>query len=227
VRRCDGATQHAGEQAGEPCLRIDGQGCACQPTTHLLVVLPDLPELGVWRLTTRGWAAASEIPQAVELVLRLSGSGRLPEAVLQIERRTRRSGGTTQHFVVPVLRIPRSVTELASRAPVPLPEDALQLPGPGDDDGDPPGPGPRAAAGESHPQRRSHQPAAARTTSEVVEGEAAASDRVEPEAEGFGEGPEASGSRCLHLQGTRTVIDSRGRRVEVCADCGLVLEVAK
>lgn len=252
VRRCDGITQ----VSGEPCLRDeDPSGCRCQPTTHLLVVLPDLPDLGVWRLTTRGWAAASELPQAVRLVLELAGRGRMPRAELAIERRSRRVGGETQRFVVPVLRVPVALAELAegsARAALParvdpetgeiLPGSSTALPEPGTSAAAAqPGAAPTAAAAD--PTRPPEPPgdlhiadvrAAAPEGPTWGDGSASEGEaRAEPleaglEAEVFGEGAEASGRRvrdCLHLAGTRTVVGARGQRVEVCVSCARPVEV--
>ncbi|GBC87214.1 hypothetical protein HRbin12_01216 [bacterium HR12] len=240
VRRCDGIAQ----VSGEPCLRDeDPPGCRCQPTTHLLVVLPDLPDLGVWRLTTRGWAAASELPQAVRLVLHLAGRGRMPRAELAIERRSRRTSGETQRFVVPVLRVPVALSELAegsARAALPagvdpetgeiLPDSstASEVSGPSAAVA-PPGAAQLAAAADPTSPPRRPGPAAAGDAS-PSDDEGLWEDPWEPEAEADGEGAEASGSRsrdCLHLAGTRTVVGARGQRVEVCVSCSRPVEVTR
>jgi hypothetical protein len=222
VRRCDGVTELL---SGEPCLAETDQPCACQPTTHLLVVLPDLPDLGVWRLTTRGWAAASELPTSVELVRQISRGG-LPRAELAIEHRSRRTGGQTHAFVVPVLRVPVSLSELAAAGERVLVDASTGeiLPSSRTPEL---GPSVRPAPGGPHPGR------ADTTSSEADPPVVPASEEgapPEPEGDLYGEGgnPEGSGrGPCLHLAGTRAVTGARGQRVEVCVGCGRPMEVTR
>lgn len=107
VRRCDGETELL---SGGPC-ECDPARRDCDVSTHLLLVLPQLPDLGVWRLRTTGWAAAQELPWAVELLLRLAGPAALARGRLAIETRTRKVEGQTRHFAVPVLRAVGSLAE--------------------------------------------------------------------------------------------------------------------
>jgi hypothetical protein len=106
-RRCDGSTQ------------TDGTACVCDPTdreckpvTHLQVMLPRLPDLGVWRLTTTGFNAAAELPMTVDLLSALTDAGRPIPAVLMIEHRTSKVGGQTRRYVVPTLGFVKSIAEL-------------------------------------------------------------------------------------------------------------------
>jgi hypothetical protein len=109
IRRCDGTTELIGDQ---PCLRDADKPCDCKISSHLLVVLPELPDMGVFRLTTRGWNAAAELPEAVRMVRMLAQTGfQLPHAELGIEHRTKKVGGETHSFVVPVLRLPYTLAE--------------------------------------------------------------------------------------------------------------------
>jgi hypothetical protein len=108
-RRCDTLTE-----------LISGRACLCNPdkrdcqiTTHLLLVLPQLPDLGVWRITTHGYNAAAELPTTVAMLQQLHEQGQMPGAKLAIENRTSKVDGKTHHFIVPVLRIPFSMMELA------------------------------------------------------------------------------------------------------------------
>jgi hypothetical protein len=108
-RRCDGQTE-----------LLSGRACLCNPdapecsiTTHLLLVLPQIPDLGVWRLTSRGFNAAAELPSTVALLGQVYDEGQMPGAKLAIEHRTSKVEGQTRHFVVPVLRVPYSLQELA------------------------------------------------------------------------------------------------------------------
>jgi hypothetical protein len=116
LRRCDGTTEF---ESDGPCIcltEIEGtdKERQCSVTTHLLVVLPQLPDIGVWRLTTHGWNAASELANTVDVLQQFVARGKMPEAVIAIESRTSKREGTTRNFIVPVLRIPRSLQELGA-----------------------------------------------------------------------------------------------------------------
>jgi hypothetical protein len=110
AKRCDGITN-----------LITGRACSCDPdnreckiTTHLQVMLPQLPDIGVWRITTHGFNAAAEIPGTVALLDTLRRSGQMPAAVLGIEHRTSKKDGKTQRFIVPVLKVPHTLLELGA-----------------------------------------------------------------------------------------------------------------
>lgn len=107
IHRCDGTTDLATDMA---CLR-DGNGCKCKITTHLLVVLPELPGLGVFRLTSGSWNAAAELPKAVEMLQMIEARGALPHAELVLEQRVKRAEGATHRFAVPVLRLPYTLSQ--------------------------------------------------------------------------------------------------------------------
>lgn len=126
-RRCDGAFEL---RNGEACL-CDPENRECDIITTLLVILPDLPDLGAWRLVTKGYYAATEIPQTVEMLQQIVGPGHLPSALLSIEGRTRKTDGKTFHFPVPVLRTTQTVAEL--HAGPALPADRRDTPVPGND----------------------------------------------------------------------------------------------
>ncbi|KKK65751.1 hypothetical protein LCGC14_2970980, partial [marine sediment metagenome] len=106
-RRCDGTTQ----TNGEPCV-CDAAERECRPVTHLLVMLPQLPDLGVWRLTTTGFNAAAELPETVDLLVALTAAGRALSAVLMIEHRTAKVKGVPHRFVVPTLGFTESIDDL-------------------------------------------------------------------------------------------------------------------
>lgn len=90
---------------------------ACKPTTRLNVMLPDVPDLGYWRLEAHGYQAAIELPgalaQYVGLAKVYAGPGAdLDELILRAElmieeRSTKKPGQPPAHFVVPVIRTPQ------------------------------------------------------------------------------------------------------------------------
>ena len=130
-RRCDGRTELI---SGSDC-KCDPGARECQITTHLLVILPEVPGLGVWRLVTHSWHAAAELVGQVELLERIAQAGTMPRAQLAIEGRTKRVEGQTRHYVVPVLEVQWSIA-MAEREGVPMLGDAavpLELPEPADD----------------------------------------------------------------------------------------------
>lgn len=124
-RRCDGTTNLITDS---PCIcpadieeRIaaasaqDENGkykdpTGCKPTTRLSVLLPDIPDLGVWRLEAHGYNAAIEIPGTLAILAGLlrahGGTDALIPARLRIDPRTQKKGGETRHFTVPVIETP-------------------------------------------------------------------------------------------------------------------------
>lgn len=118
VRRCDGATMGDGSACQCPAdmgerMTAAALGQACKPTTRLSVILPRLPDIGVWRMESHGYNAAVELPGTVDLLRTLSAGGGLVPAFLRVEQRTSVKDGETRHFVVPVLELPTvTVAEL-------------------------------------------------------------------------------------------------------------------
>ncbi|GAA0495171.1 hypothetical protein Ade02nite_19100 [Paractinoplanes deccanensis] len=66
-RMCDGEVEQMRQQ---PCLcaaaqlagRPFGQRDVCKPTTRMSLMLAEIPSLGTWKLESRGWNAAAELP---------------------------------------------------------------------------------------------------------------------------------------------------------------------
>ncbi len=110
-RRCDGSTQTDGTVCA--CDPADRE---CKPVTHLVVMLPQLPDLGVGRLTTTGFNAAAELPMTVDLLAALTATDRPLPAVLMIEHRTSKVGGQTRRYVVPTLGFDQSIETLEATA---------------------------------------------------------------------------------------------------------------
>lgn len=123
-RRCDGQTEML---AGSPCLCAplvkDGGEDAreCQVTTRVSFMLPDIPGLGVWRLDSKGWNAATELPGTLELLVHAASEHAFIEAVLRIEQRVKKTPGEpTKRFVVPVIDLPSVTLKQLASGDVPL-----------------------------------------------------------------------------------------------------------
>jgi Recombination directionality factor-like len=120
ARRCNGETELISRK---PCLCMREFGeewyllrqdtyrkdKVCAATSRLNVILPDMPDLGVWRAETHSFYAANEWSGTVDMVLSGTGGKGMVPVSLRIEPRTRVAGGTTKHFPVVVVEI-RGIT---------------------------------------------------------------------------------------------------------------------
>lgn len=123
-RRCDGQTEYVGDQA---CM-CDPENRDCSIHTRLSIVLSELQGLGVWRLDTQGWYAATEIGSVVPLLEGAAERGRFLPARLRLEQRSVLRNGKTNRFAVPVIDIDVTVGQM--RALVSGAEPAPMLTGP-------------------------------------------------------------------------------------------------
>lgn len=107
TRRCDGETE-----------KLSGQRCLCDPdpkkrecavTTRLNVILRDVRGLGVFRLDSKGYYAAVELPQVAAF---LEHAGSYIEAHLALEPRSDKKDGKTRHWLTPVLDVDISPAQL-------------------------------------------------------------------------------------------------------------------
>lgn len=118
-RRCDGVsvsipvkTPDGMDTDTEPCLCQKENGPqSCAPYTRLNVILPEIKFGGVWRLESKGWNAANEMPSMAAMLQQMQTMG-LMEGRLILEKRSKVSGGQTKHFVVPRLAVDVSPTEI-------------------------------------------------------------------------------------------------------------------
>jgi Recombination directionality factor-like len=110
-RRCDGTREQITDG---PCLCAaagqTGSDRDCELLTRLSVMLPRVPGLGVWRLDTSGWQAATTLPSTITLLASLA-TGQWAHAVLRAEQRSKRErladGKVETHrFIVPVIDLP-------------------------------------------------------------------------------------------------------------------------
>jgi hypothetical protein len=133
LRRCDGVTADVIEEirgrrtddqgprtetVRRACLcpkdgverrELAAKGEACKPTTRLSVILPLVPDLGVWRLESHGFYAAVELGPSVDLLAAASQRGIFVDARLRLEQREqKRPGQPTKRYAVPVLELPKA-----------------------------------------------------------------------------------------------------------------------
>lgn len=116
-RRCDGERMIVadGRAVDQACM-CDPDNRSCKITTRLWVVLPELEALGVWRVETHGWYAATELAGAADLCAAVTAQGRAIPARLDLEQRTRRTKDhngkpQTYRFAVPVLSVDVSIPQ--------------------------------------------------------------------------------------------------------------------
>lgn len=125
VLRCDGCTivgPRTSPQRGKPCLcrrkypveedRIEAakKQLACAIQTRVSMMIPDAPDLGLWRLDTKGFYAATELPLTLRFLRFCLARGMAKiDCTLAIEQR---KNGEGQPFPVPVIRVSQSVREL-------------------------------------------------------------------------------------------------------------------
>lgn len=99
-RRCDGERELLTDQ---PCLcDPDPEDRQCKPTTRLNVVLRDVEGVGVFRLESHGYYAATELPSTAEFLAQASG---YIAGWLSLEARTVVRNGKTKRFVVPTIEV--------------------------------------------------------------------------------------------------------------------------
>lgn len=102
LHRCDGEK----DATGEFCDPDDPQHkeAILKPTTRLSVMLSEIETLGVWRMESKGWNAAAELPSMAELAMHV---GDLVPATLSLAERSSivevKGKPQTSRFVVPVL----------------------------------------------------------------------------------------------------------------------------
>lgn len=116
-RRCDGELDFV---TNKPCPCNLLAERECKPTTHVKFFLPDIPDIGTWRLVTHGWNAAAELAQTMRMI-HLMFPTTAVVGDLAIESRTSKGQNPktlkpeTHHFVVPVLRLPFSMGQLMAQ----------------------------------------------------------------------------------------------------------------
>lgn len=126
ARRCDG--EHETLSKG-PCLcpsdveqrtALAADGEACKPTTRVNVIIPGLPDIGVWRVESHGHYAAVELGGTADMLAQAGAQGIIVPAVLRLEQRQTKTirGGraTTRNYGVPVLEVLWSLHQMLEAA---------------------------------------------------------------------------------------------------------------
>jgi hypothetical protein len=116
-RRCDGRHEQFSDG---PCVcqaELDDGGSqrSCKPYTRFNVLLPDLLGMGVWRLETKSYYAAVELPGTVEFLSAYNG---IPAQLVITSRSVKRPGEAAKHFTVPAIELPRSLAEITAHTGV-------------------------------------------------------------------------------------------------------------
>ncbi len=112
THRCDGDMNIAGETPVPCSCNPDKRDC--KATTRVSVMLPDLPDVGVWRLETHGINAAMELPGTIDVIRHAGESGQFLTGMLRIEHRTSKKAGQTRKFIVPVIDLDVTTRALMS-----------------------------------------------------------------------------------------------------------------
>lgn len=122
-RRCDGVTVTTVEareddivETQSPCICVRTNQAQCKPYTRLNVILPGVDFFGTWRLETKGWNAAQELPGMFDLIQTLGAQGQMVDAELSIHKRETMTAGKKRNFIVPALAIRHTATELMAGA---------------------------------------------------------------------------------------------------------------
>lgn len=141
-RRCDGVVceqWRKGPDGPEPyevdCLCAAAGALKCDVTTHLSLFLPEIRLTGVWRLTTKSYNAAVELPAMVDAIRDLQDAG-IVRGVLSLKPHQQTLAGETRKFLVPTLGVDASMEALAggggmvAALPAPPPDVAALASGP-------------------------------------------------------------------------------------------------
>lgn len=143
LRRCNGVTVEVpqvtpdgAELTTAPCICVAKNVLECRPYTRMNVLIPDIPFRGTWRLETKGWNAAKELPGMYQMISQLAAGGSLVDAKLKLEQRSSIANGKKSNFVVPTLTMSTTPHEMleggGQAAPALQAPDLVALPS-GDD----------------------------------------------------------------------------------------------
>jgi hypothetical protein len=136
-KRCDGVRQYLADRpcscpkdpAEREALAKDGK--ACKYTTRFNVVLPKIPDVGVWRLESHGYYAAVELAGFSQLIELMTKRGQMIAARLRMDHRSvKRQGQSVRRFTVPVIEIDRRLEHVLQSLGIDPSETMISLPSP-------------------------------------------------------------------------------------------------
>jgi hypothetical protein len=136
LRRCDSQVQQLGERGPCACpadiderIRLGrlNPPQACLPRTRLRIVLPYVPGLGMWMVTSSGLGAAISLGGQAWRLQKVREMGINLRAKLRVEERTGSKDGKPTRWLVPCLDILDSAAEIASGQ---IPANEMRLPPP-------------------------------------------------------------------------------------------------
>jgi hypothetical protein len=137
LRRCDGITETLTGQSclcpSEPKARTElaAKGEACKPTSRVAVMLPALRDIGVWRLETHSFYAATELGGMVAICQKATVAGYPIEAWAAIDMRSKKVPGQARRdYPVVMLGMDSTPAELVAIARTAGGEPAAIGPGP-------------------------------------------------------------------------------------------------
>jgi hypothetical protein len=147
TRRCDGQVEQINDTAcvcvatwGPDFHQVAPKDKACKMTTRLSVILPDMPDLGSWRVETHSYYSASELAATVDVLKGQLGQAAMVPVALRIEQRTRVANGETKHFPVVAMELRGATAGQVMAGQIPTTEISA-----------PAAPGPAAVEGSSAP----------------------------------------------------------------------------
>lgn len=107
TRRCDGETELLSDS---PCkCSPEADERECKPTTRLNVILRDVEGIGVWRLDSKGYSAAAELPDVADFLAQSKG---YITGFLSLEERVSKKDGQTRRFMVPTIEVEVTPSQL-------------------------------------------------------------------------------------------------------------------
>lgn len=118
-RRCDGETAEIPSRGPDgtqevPCQCTQEEQMVCKPHTRISVVPANVTFRGVWRLDSKSWNAAEEMPAMEAMIDGLQETRDIVEAELVIESRSQMTAGGKRNFVVPVINLIDTAEALAA-----------------------------------------------------------------------------------------------------------------
>jgi hypothetical protein len=119
TRRCDGETELLSDS---PCMcpadeeekrLAAAKGLACKYTSRFNCMVRDVEAIGLWRLESHGFYAATELAGMAELLEYATQRGIYIPATLRVDQRTSKKLGQTFRYAVPVVEVHASFAQVS------------------------------------------------------------------------------------------------------------------